>query len=103
MYFLDPSLVLVFGSNHEFELSCSPLQVEEVLLQVRLLRFKGRDLVLELPVFVLLIKIRLLHILLSLKHIVREVFPDLLRLPSQSVIQGFFLRAQVLNFFFVKV
>ena len=60
---------MIFLSNLKFQLRNSPLQIEHVLLQVCLLRFKRCYLTLQLVVFILLSCVALLHLLFSPKTI----------------------------------
>ena len=74
-----------------------------MLLKVSLLSFEGGDLVLQFAVFILLVKVRLLHVLFGLENIVCQVLSDFLSLSCKSIIQSFFFRSQILDLLFVEM
>ena len=97
------SVLVVFVTDLEFELSHTSLQVEQVLLQVGLLGLQGGDLLLELGVLALLAVVAALHLVFGAEDLLGEGLADVTSLAGEDVLERFLLRAEGLDLLFVEI
>ena len=74
-----------------------------MLLQVSLLRLKGRDLILHFLVLIFLGQVRISHFFIGSQNVVGQGLSNLLGLSRESVIEGLLFRPKCLNLLLIKV
>lgn len=97
------SVLVVFVTDLEFELGHTSLQVEQVLLQVGLLRLQGSDLLLQLSVLALLPVVALLHLVFGAEDLLGEGLADVPSFTGKHILKRFLLRSQGLNLLLIEV
>ena len=92
-----------FGADLHFQVACSSLQVEQVLLEVGLLSLESGNLILQIIVFIFLIQIGVLHVFFSSEDIVCQLLSNVLGLSRDLVIEALLFGPKVFDFLVVEV